>query len=76
MTQIPQNKASLLLPCKGRGKVVFGFLLFNLGLVFLLDTKALKFPLIVILLGLVILAYGHIQHYFVLRSYRSNQETD
>ena len=75
MTESARNEGSPLLPCKGRGKVVFGFLVFNLGLVFLLDTDALIFSLSLAALGLLILFTGHIQHYFVLRAFRRGQDT-
>jgi hypothetical protein len=64
------------MPCKGRGKVVFGFLLFNLGLVFLLDTTGLVFSLGLVMVGLIITFYGHIEHYFAVRAFRRNQETE
>lgn len=50
-------------PLKGQRKYIFGFLIFNLGLLFLLDTMAYEFSFIVIAVGFVMFLYGHIENF-------------
>lgn len=55
-------------PTKGRGKMVTGFLIYNVGLTLLLDSNYFYLSLAVFALGFLFFLYGHLENYWVART--------
>jgi len=63
-----------LKPRKGRGKVVLGFLIYQLGLTMLIDTNFFEFAIGMVVFGVLFHVFGLIQNFFVGRLERSKQQ--
>ena len=55
-------------PTRGRGKMVTGFLTYNVGLTLLLDSKLFYFSLAVFGVGFLVFLYGHLENFWVARA--------
>lgn len=55
-------------PTRGRGKMVTGFLIYNVGLTLLLDSNLFYFSMVVFALGFLLFLYGHLENFWVARA--------
>ena len=59
-----------LRPSKGKGTMLIGYLMINVGITFLLDSNLFHFSVGLMLIGHVLFLFGHLQNFFVLRAFK------